>query len=144
MKKPNDITLIAPCGIYCGDCGAYRVKDDPSLGEALKKFKFNWDGVPCPGCRQAKGNCQFVEDTCETYACIDGRGHDFCFECSDFPCDMLNPAADRAAVLPHNLKVFNLSTIQHQGVTKFLERVVEIKQRYFRGAMVIGKGPQVK
>ncbi len=142
MKKTDDISLIAPCGIYCADCAAYRVKDDPSLAETLTKV--GWDGVPCPGCRQARGNCQFVDGTCQTHACIDARGHDFCFECSDFPCDMLNPASDKAAVLPHNLKIFNLSIMKHQGIAKFLERAVEIKQRYYRGTMVIGKGPQLK
>ncbi len=141
MKRNDDITMIAPCGIYCGDCAAYRVKEEPSLAEALGKVK--WNGVPCPGCREARGNCQFVDGTCETYACIDARGHDFCFDCSDFPCDRLNPTADRANVLPHNIKVFNLCTIKQQGPAKFRERAAEIKQRYYRGRMVIGKGPQL-
>jgi hypothetical protein len=141
MKKSEGIALVAPCGIYCGDCAAYRVKDDPTLKGALAGVK--WNGVPCPGCRQAHGSCQFVDGTCRTYDCIEARGHDFCFECVEFPCAKLNPAADRANVLPHNLKVFNLCTIKHQGIAKFLEKAVDIKQRYYRGTMEIGKGPRL-
>jgi len=29
------------------------------------------------------------------------------------------------------------------GLTKFLEKFPEIKQRYFQGKMTIGKGPQL-
>lgn len=52
METKDDITLVSPCGGYCGDCPAYKVKDDSSWGEALKKF--NWNGVPCQGCRPLK------------------------------------------------------------------------------------------
>ncbi len=142
MKKKDDITLVAPCGGYCGDCPAYKVKDDPSLKEVLAK-KINWNGVPCPGCRPSKGKVQFVDGTCETYACISKRGHDFCFECVDFPCSKFNPAADRADVLPHNIKLFALCYIKQHGVDKWKEKTSEVKQRYYRGKMVIGKGPQL-
>ncbi len=143
MKNKDDIALVAPCGIHCGACPMYRVKDDPSLAEGLKK-RINWDGVPCPGCRSAKGRNMFTNGTCATYACVSARKHDFCFECKEFPCARLNPASDRADVLPHNIKVFALSFIQKHGVAKYLEKEPEIKQRYYRGKMVIGKGPQLE
>jgi hypothetical protein len=148
MKTTGDITLVAPCGIYCGDCGAYRVQADPSLGEAVKErlreLQINWNGVPCPGCRPVEGKCQVVDGTCATYACATGHKVDFCFECPEFPCAKLNPAADRAASLPHNFKVFSLCCIKHQGLARYLERIPEIRQRYYTGKMVIGKGPQTE
>ena len=143
MVTKDNITLVSPCGGYCGDCPAYKVKAEPSWGEVLIK-KFNWKGIPCEGCRPLKGKCQFVEGTCETYACIDKRGHDFCFECEDFPCAKLNPAADKAADLPHNIKLYALCYIRQHGVEKWKEKTAEIKQRYFQGKMEIGKGPQLK
>ncbi len=143
MKTNDDITLVAPCGMDCGDCGAYKVKDDPSLKEVLVK-KFNWNGVPCPGCRPAKGKHQFVDGTCTTYACISKRGLDFCFECSEFPCAKLNPAADKAGDLPHNIKLFAQCYIKQHGVAKWREKIPEVKRKYFRGKMVIGKGPQLE
>jgi hypothetical protein len=143
MKRKDDITLVAPCGSYCGDCPAYKVKDDPSLGEILTR-KLNWNGVPCPGCRPSKGNCLFVDGTCETYACIDKRGLDFCFECPQFPCAKLNPAADKAGDLPHNIKLFALCYIKQHGVSKWWDKASEVKQIYFRGKMAIGKGPRLE
>ena len=46
----------------------------------------------------------------------DKKKLDFCFECADFPCNLLHPLADRADVFPHNLKVFNLCLIKRLGV----------------------------
>ena len=142
METKDDITLVSPCGGYCGDCPAYKVKDDPSWAEALKKF--NWNGIACEGCRPLKGQCQFVDGTCETYACISGRGHDFCYECADFPCSKFNPAADKADILPHNIKLFALLYIKKHGADKWKAKTSEVKQRYFLGKMAIGKGPQME
>ena len=147
--KTDETTLVAPCGINCGDCGVHLGKDKPKLIDTLVAMGFdkeslNKESLPCAGCRAVKGNCPVIGSTCDTYACIGRRGFDFCFECPDFPCAMLNPAADRANTLPHNTKVFNLCFIQRQGLDKFLEKASEIKLRYYRGRMEIGKGPQLK
>ncbi len=143
MKTKDDITLVAPCGLLCSDCGVYKVKDDPSWAEVLTK-KFNWNGVPCQGCRPIKGKSQFISGTCATYACVTKRGYDFCYECPEFPCGNLNPAADRAGDLPHNIKVFNLCCIKEQGLAKWLQNAAEIKKKYFYGKMALGKGPQME
>ena len=144
MKKTEDITLAAPCGIYCGECEAYKAKDDPALMERMKNLKtLKTELLPCPGCRTVGGKCLAVDGTCETYSCVVEHAVDFCFECPEFPCAKLNPAADLAERLPHNIKVFSLCCIQHQGLASFVERYPEIKQRYFRGKMAIGRGPQL-
>jgi hypothetical protein len=149
MKKTEEImAAAAPCGISCGDCVLFHAKDDPALREALtakgltKGLKK--ESLSCPGCRPAKGNCPAIDGVCETYVCIEKRGFEFCYECPDFPCERLNPAADRADVLPHNLKVFNLCFIQKHGLEEFLKKAPDIKRRYYRGKMVIGRGPQVE
>ncbi len=143
METKEDITLVSPCGGYCGDCPAYKVKDDPSLGDMLKK-RVNWNGVPCQGCRPLKGRCQFVDGTCETYACAEKHSVHFCFECPEFPCAKFNPAADKADVLPHNIKVFALTYIQRHGIEAWKKKTAEVKQIYFRGKIVIGRGPRLE
>lgn len=143
MKTADKKTLVAPCGIYCGDCGVYKVKDDPTLRELIPK-SLNWNGVPCPGCRPIEGNCQYTDGICATYACVTEHNLDFCFECPEFPCTKLNPSADRANILPHNMKLFSLCCIKQQGLAKFIEKSPEVKQRYYGGKMVIGKGPQLE
>lgn len=147
MKKTEEMmAAAAPCGIDCSDCGLFKAKDDPALMEALaaRGLKKEKETLHCPGCRPSKGNCPVIEGVCPTYLCIEKRGFEFCYECPDFPCGKLNPAADRADVLPHNLKVFNLCFIQRHGLEEFLKKAPEIRRRYFRGKMVIGQGPQVE
>lgn len=100
--------------------------------------------LPCPGCRTVRGKCPAIDGTCETYTCVVEHAVDFCFECGEFPCARLNPAADRAERLPHNIKVFSLCTIQNQGLARLVENYPEIKQRYFQGKMAIGRGPQLE
>lgn len=98
---------------------------------------------PCPGCRLSNGRVQFVEGTCETYACADRHGVNFCFDCPEFLCAKLNPAADKAGDLPHNIKLFVLFYIKQHGVEEWKKKTAEVKQRYFGGKMIIGKGPQM-
>jgi hypothetical protein len=56
---------------------------------------------------------------------------------------MLHPCADRAGILPHYCKVFNLCTIKNIGLEGFIGKSPEIKKRYYTGKMEIGKGPQL-
>ena len=145
----EEMALIAPCGINCGDCGVHLGTDkrrviDALVARGFKKETVNEVRLPCGGCRAVKGDCPVVGGTCETFTCISGRGFDFCFECPDFPCAKLNPAADGAGALPHNLKVFNLCCIQRHGPDAFRQRWPEIKQRYYGGRMEIGRGPQLR
>jgi hypothetical protein len=145
-KLTRDLSLTAPCGIYCGDCECYKAKDDPKLlaylvsaSPALKK-----GGLPCAGCRPINGKCPAVEDVCATYACTLEHRVDFCFECSEFPCGKLNPSADRANTLPHNMKVFNLCYIKNYGLEKFVVQQPEIRKKYYKGKMIIGNGPNIE
>jgi hypothetical protein len=79
---------------------------------------------------------------CETYSCAAAKNLDSCSECDQFPCVKLQPAANMADALPHNLKVFNLCTIKARGKEAFVEQSSEIKKRYYSGKMQIGRGPQ--
>jgi hypothetical protein len=138
------LRAAAPCGILCSDCGPFLAKNDPAVLEACVARGIPRDRLPCPGCREVKGFCPVIEGQCATYACLTERGHEFCFECPDFPCEKLNPAADRAEVLPHNLKVFNLCFIRRHGLEAWLKAAPEIKKKYYRGRMEVGQGPRLK
>jgi len=70
------------------------------------------------------------------------KGVEFCFECGDFPCGMLQPASDGAAKYPHNMKVFNLCRIRLVGVEKWAEEeALAIRKKYYTGKFIVGKGP---
>jgi len=142
MIDKGRIELVAPCGIDCGSCELYTCRDDAQLLAFLLSKGVPQDKLPCDGCRNIGGHCPVISNICATYACASERKVDFCFECDTFPCGRLHPAADRADVLPHNLKVFNLCSIKNIGVEGFIEKSSEIKQKYYKGKMRIGEGPQ--
>jgi hypothetical protein len=143
MKTEEQKNLVAPCGIDCSLCELYTCKDDQQLYAHLLSRGMPQGKLPCAGCRDIKGKCPVIGGVCATYACVTEKKVEFCFDCLEFPCSKLNPAADRADVLPHNLKVFNLCTIQRKGLDSFIECSTEFKKRYYKGKMEIGKGPQV-
>jgi hypothetical protein len=143
MFTSEEIKMIAPCGIYCGGCPVLTCQNNPDLQEALKKRGLNPELIPCQGCRTNKGICAFHEGECATYQCVKTKGVDFCFECDSFPCEKLYPCADRAEVLPHNMKVLNLAFIQKHGIAAWLEKQGDMAIRYYKGKMSIGRGPQL-
>lgn len=142
MIANERIRLLAPCGIDCGTCEIYLSKDNEQLRAYLVSKGVPEEKLPCAGCRDIEGNCPVIGNQCETYTCCIKKEVDYCFGCGDFPCSKLNPSSDRADVLPHNLKVFNLCTIQRDGEEAFVKSSGDIKNRYFKGKMAIGSGPQ--
>ncbi len=158
MSITEEKMLVAPCGISCGHCYFYRIKDNPAVVEFLVSLGFTREKVKyCPGCRPIEGKCLNAGctketlynglsgegSTCATYQCSIEHGVDFCYECAEFPCVKLQPCTDMAAELPHNLKVFYLCYLKNQGLTKFLKKYPELGSTYYFGKMAVGKGPQL-
>lgn len=144
MSTEDGEDLVAPCGIDCGICELNMCKDKPLLLNFLAAKGVPKEKLPCDGCRSVKGACPVIGEVCETYACAITKNVGFCFECEEFPCSRLHPAANRADVLPHNMKLFNLCTIKRDGVKGFIDKSKEIKHMYYKGKMEIGKGPKLK
>lgn len=113
MKELDVHTRLAPCGLHCGKCFAFRdgeihdaaVRLRKYLGEFApyaKRFETALDPVfsqypafaavlnylaeaDCGGCRVEK--CKFYIN-CKVRACaLEEKGVDFCCECPEFPCD---------------------------------------------------------
>lgn len=141
-KDSKEFIMTAYCGISCGDCECHKAKDDPKLMEYLTGRGIR--DLPCGGCREEEGKCPVLGGVCETYRCASEKKVDFCYECDEFPCSKLNPASDRADILPHNLKVYNLCYIQRNGLEEFTRHAAEFKGKYYRGKMVVGSGPQME
>ena len=106
----------APCGIYCKRCPGVRF-------------------YKCTGCREQKGQ---VKDfpVCKTYECVTSKGYEFCYECADFPCEMLQPIVNFEIFAPHNSKVYNLIMIQKHGLEKW-NALCETKSKlYYDGRKI--------
>ena len=110
-------------------------------GRLAAYWKIAPEKLECRGCR-AQNGCRLHYGKCDTLDCVKQKKVEFCFECGEFPCTMLQPTANLAEKLPHNLKVFNLCRIKAVGVEAWAENEARlIRQRYFKGKMVVGKGP---
>jgi hypothetical protein len=136
-----DNNLIAACGIDCANCELFEANGNTAVWQrAAERLGKKIDDVMCKGCRINKG-CVIHAD-CKTYACVTAKGHEFCFECGEFPCRFLMPAADGAGFYPHNLKMYNLGRIKALGPKAFLAEAPSNRARYYRGRIIIGEGPQ--
>ena len=142
--------LTAPCGIDCFNCQIYKdVITDEFKNKLAVAYGIAPKNIPCSGCRALKGTRVAFDTrqvfTCDTYTCVTDRGHEFCFECADFPCNRLQPTADRAETFPHNMKVFNLCRMKAVGPEKWAEEEAAlIRLKYYKGKLVIGKGPVIE
>jgi hypothetical protein len=112
MKYSQILERIAPCGLSCEKCFAFRDGDirkySRQLSEGLGDFGsyaqrfaglleepvFNiypyfklqleyFSQVSCAGCR--KEHCKMFK-SCRVRKCIEEKGVDFCFQCDKFPC----------------------------------------------------------
>jgi len=106
----------APCGIYCKRCPGVQAYN-------------------CKGCRTQEG--QILDfPLCKTFQCITEKGHEFCFECNDFPCEKLQTIVNFEIFAPHNSKIYNLLMIQKLGLSKWDKICEEKSDLYYKGKKV--------
>lgn len=117
--------MTAPCGLDCFNCHFHLANENEEsktiLEEISKEYRIPVEAMLCKGCRNHNGQIpiqkQFFGEAhhCAAYECSLEKGLRFCGDCDQFPCDNLHPYADKAADLPHNIKVFNLCLIKKMG-----------------------------
>ncbi len=87
---------IGCCGLHCGMCEIYIAsttsdeKRKAKLADRLSKEmgkKISPDNVHCWGCWANNRNCWGKK--CNFRKCSNEKGLDFCYKCSEFPCDEL-------------------------------------------------------
>ncbi len=128
--------MTAPCGLDCFNCLMYLASENEELRTKISEnLGIPFEQAVCRGCRGETGKPGFLgwNEPCNVYRCITRRKLDFCYECSDFPCDHLQPYADRASEVPHNTKVFNLCLIKRMGLESWAKtKARDVKHRYFK------------
>ncbi len=136
--------LTAPCGIDCFNCSMFIENISEELKSMLAKASGkSRDEVACKGCRE-QGGCKMYSSSCATLDCVNNQGVEFCFECSEFPCNKLMPCADGSQKYPHNLKVYNLSRIKNIGLENWVKEANTIRGKYFIGKFQVGNGPRLE
>jgi hypothetical protein len=134
--------LTAPCGLDCFNCHFYlshENKEAMKMVEKLsKEYNIRVEIMLCKGCRSHNGQIPLQKHVfgeahrCAAYECSQGKQLRFCSDCDQFPCDNLHPYADKAADLPHNIKVFNLCLIKKMGLEEWAKtKASEVRKIYF-------------
>ena len=131
--------MTAPCGRDCFNCPFYlATKNDKYKKIIAQKYEIKHEDVPCNGCKNIEGQCNFLKSIgfstqCKIYKCSSEKNVDFCYECNEFPCDLLHPLADQADKLPHNLKIFSLCQIKKMGLETWAQnKAKESFEKYYK------------
>ena len=104
--------LIAPCGMNCNVCSNFLALQNDTTSKGVK--------LPdCKCCRPRNKNCSFVKKRCELL----GNGKvEFCYECAEFPCELIKGLAKRYETRYHMNMVDNLRYIKEHVMKKLLEK----------------------
>lgn len=137
MNSVDYKQMTAPCGLDCFNCNLNRaVEDEVTRRENMKLFNIPYEAAVCRGCRSEDGLVPvrrlYGMDRCKVYRCVSAKGIESCADCSDFPCDNLHPYAENAALLPHNIKIYNLALIRKMGLERWAnEKARQVRETYF-------------
>lgn len=134
--------MTAPCGLDCFNCHFHLANENQESMAIVEKisneYKIPVEAMLCKGCRAHNGQIPIQKQVfgeahhCAAYECSQEKGCSFCADCDQFPCDNLHPYADKAADLPHNIKVFNLCLIKKMGLERWAEhKAIEVRKVYF-------------
>lgn len=107
--------LTAPCGIPCFECAAYKAQFNENIQKMIStNLGIDYEHAACTGCRNKSGigylsvqnnifpdsKCSLLnaDSKCKIYLCVESKNIHNCSECSNFPCDKLQPCADREPI----------------------------------------------
>ncbi|HUW65281.1 MAG TPA: DUF3795 domain-containing protein [Spirochaetia bacterium] len=112
MEYEEVLGHLAPCGLDCARCADYEHGEIKLFSQKLVQLLGNYgrlaqmkaEGMPmfngypqfkeildgftqasCSGCRGDNVQCPLT--TCSAKTCSKEKGVDFCFQCSEYPCD---------------------------------------------------------
>lgn len=93
--------MIAVCGLDCAGCDMRMATSDKELAADISgwfKRKLGKDIRPeeihCDWCRGDR-EIHWSADCWILQCCVDEKGHDYCCECDDFPCERLEEWATK-------------------------------------------------
>ncbi len=109
----------AYCGLYCGSCTAFMATQENKTKELAGQWQKEEEDIICYGCKSDK-----VASFCRTCAlkeCARKKGLEFCYQCTDYPCDRLDEFRN-SAQYPYHIEVYDyLQTIKQHGITHWLK-----------------------
>jgi len=109
----NKWNLVAPCGLYCGECTGFLNRE-------------------CGGCRSNQGISKDYNQSCKIYYCSKSKDLRICLECVEFPCKFFDffkaEKLESSSWFLDNWS--NMRQIKEKGLKNFLtEREVWLNKR---------------
>lgn len=160
MKIKDERKLIAPCGLYCGTCTFYNDSEIRKTAVRLKQLLDGFEYVAkifeqdapalkdypeflnvlkyiskqdCLGCRFGGGKesgAACMPLTCPMLLCTIEKGLDFCYQCTEFPCEMISNAfKDTANKGLIDIWINSNNRMKKIGLDRYLEEKKK-EQRY--------------
>ena len=147
-KIKPDKKLAAVCGLFCPSCIIYigARETAPRRAAIARSMGLEPETIRCDGCRSE--NRFSYCSTCQIVACAQGRGIDFCSNCSGYPCTKLQEFQN---AYPHRLELWPwLDRIAAVGYETWFDEMLErfscpecgtINSAYHLVCRVCGKSP---
>lgn len=112
MKMPNEINskMLATCGINCATCYKHVRTKNVCNGCKIR------DEILSHSCR----NCAINE-------CANSKGHEYCFQCNEYPCKLIKPLINRYKSVHKVMLIENSNFIKEHGLSAFMQKE---KERY--------------
>ena len=114
MEETMTATLIAPCGLDCAQCDAYKLtqaNDQKGQEALLVKWRveysapdMNLAAVTCDGCLTGARHGGYCS-ACPIRACAVEKGYNTCAECDQYACEKLQHFFQLAPQAQGNLEL---------------------------------------
>lgn len=112
---------LTPCGLDCSCC-TIRLRTREEL-DYWKGQGVDPDKIRCDGCRSDRTGHHWSPDCKILKCCVDERHLEFCAECPDLPCSILEEWA--GDIQHHKQAVERLSEMKKAGIDEWLKRHIE-------------------
>lgn len=123
---------ISICGLNCAKCDIYQAchGDDRLRNEIVEWFKkernedLKPEQIVCEGCRGARD--RHWSPDCGMMNCALERGLQYCFECEEFPCKIVNEFGSDG-VSHHERTIENMKRMKEIGLEAWIEEQKKVQ-----------------
>jgi predicted RNA-binding Zn-ribbon protein involved in translation (DUF1610 family) len=104
------------CGLYCGACAILLANERDEVEKKAKEWKMKPEELKCHGCKT-----ETIASFCVTRdirKCAEKKKIHFCFQCEEYPCDLLVGFKNDKHPY-HSVVLTNLDSIREKGIAEW-------------------------
>ncbi|MGD8978791.1 MAG: DUF3795 domain-containing protein [candidate division WOR-3 bacterium] len=109
--------FLTPCGLDCYGC-PIRLRTKEELSYWAER-KVDPEKIRCAGCRSPRDEHHWSPECNILECCVYERKHEFCAQCRDFPCQILEVWASEYE--HHSQAISRLKEMKKTGVEAWLQ-----------------------